>query len=107
MKPSENEEKYFFDLELKRRLDRARAEQEAMATAEKRRLKDLHFMHCPKCGQSLNTEQQAAVEVDVCGSCRGLWLDANELDRILASHDQAAPWRRFLKVLGLQNQSKN
>lgn len=53
MKPSENEEKYFIDLELKRRLDRARAEQEAVATAVKRRLKELHFMHCPSAANRL------------------------------------------------------
>lgn len=107
MKPSENEEKYFIDLELKRRLERARAEQAAMASAEKQRLRELHFMRCPKCGQSLSAEQHSAVEVDVCSNCRGLWLDANELDRILASREDAAPWRRFLKVIGVQTGSKN
>ncbi len=107
MKPSENEEKFFVDLELKRRLEMARAQQAAMASSERQRLKELHFMRCPKCGQPLNTEQQADVEVDVCSSCRGLWLDASELDHILVSKDQAAPWRRFLKVLGVQNKSKN
>ena len=100
MKPSENEEKYFLELELQRRLAAARAEQAAMAAAEKRKLKELHFMHCPKCGLKLFVENYGTVEVDVCGGCKGLWLDANELDRILESKQQAGGWRKFLKVLG-------
>lgn len=102
MKPSDNEEKYFQELEVRRRLDRARAEQELMTQAEKNRLKELHFMHCPKCGQRLHSECYGSVEIDVCGSCRGLWLDANELESILASREQVAPWRRMLKAIGAQ-----
>lgn len=71
-----------------------------MAAQEKQRLKELHYMHCPKCGQKLIVEQYGAVEVDVCGGCKGVWLDANELDQILAAKEQTGPLRKFLKVLG-------
>lgn len=101
MKPSENEEKYFIELELTRRLAAARAEQEATAAAEKRKLKELYFKHCPECGQKLFVENYGTVEVDVCGGCKGLWLDANELDQILGSREQAGSWRKFLKVIGV------
>jgi uncharacterized protein len=100
VKPSEKEEQYFLEQELKRQLAKARAEQEAMAAAEKQHLKDLHYMHCPKCGQHLAAERYGPVEIDVCAGCKGLWLDANELDHILASKEQAGPLRKFLKVLG-------
>jgi hypothetical protein len=101
VKPSENEEKYFMEKELKRLLEKARGEQEALAAAEKKRLKDLHWMHCPKCGQTLMVENYAgAVEIDVCPGCRGLWLDANELESILASVKRHGPFQSFLKVLG-------
>jgi hypothetical protein len=99
IKPTDKEEQYFMEQELRRQLARARAGQEAMAAAEKQRLKDLHYMHCPKCGQSLAPEQYGAVEIDICAGCRGLWLDANELEQILASKTQAGPLRKFLKVL--------
>lgn len=42
-------------------------------------------MHCPKCGQKLATENHGTVEIDLCPSCRGLWLDANELETIVAN----------------------
>lgn len=100
IKPSDKEEQFFLEQELKRQLDKARQAQAAMANADRMRLKELHFMHCPKCGQKLLAESYGTVEVDVCGSCRGVWLDANELEQILASRTQAGPLRKFLKVLG-------
>jgi hypothetical protein len=100
VKPSEKEEQYFIELELKRQLAQARQEQEQMAAAEKQHLRDLHYLHCPKCGQHLASEKYGAVEIDVCAGCKGLWLDANELDQILATKEQAGPLRQFLKVLG-------
>lgn len=97
---NEKEEQYFREQELKRQLEARRREQEAMAAAERARLKELHYMHCPKCGQKLMVEHYGATEVDVCPSCRGLWLDANELEAILASAQKSKPLARFLKVLG-------
>ena len=100
VKPSESEEKYFRELELKMRLEKAAKEQQTTAEAEKRRLKELHWLHCPKCGQQLRQERYGEVEVDVCAGCKGLWLDANELDAILESAKGSNPFRSFLKILG-------
>jgi len=46
------------------------------------------------------TEKYGSVEVDICPGCKGLWLDANELDAILASGPKTGPLRAFLKILG-------
>lgn len=100
VKPSEKEEAYIREQELKRQLEKARRAQEAMAAAERARLKELHWMHCPKCGQSLLPEKDAGTEIDVCPACRGVWLDANELDQILASKTETGLMRKLLKVLG-------
>ncbi len=56
-----------------------------MVAAGKRKLKELHFMHCPKCGLKLCIADYDMVEVNVCGGFKDLWLEANELDRILES----------------------
>jgi hypothetical protein len=100
VKPSEKEELYFLEQELKKLLEKSREEQAAMAGAEKRKLKELHFMHCPKCGQKLFAENYGTVEVDVCGGCRGLWLDAKELDTIVENTKKRGAFHGFLKVLG-------
>lgn len=70
---------------MRRRLEKLETEQQAVAEAEKRQLKALHWMHCPKCGQTLATQCRGEVEIDVCPSCRGVWLDANELETIVAT----------------------
>ncbi len=42
---------------------------------------------CARCdGQALNVRHLGDVEVDECSSCRGVWLDAGELTRVLELH---------------------
>ena len=50
-------------------------------------------MKCPVCSDKdlLMTERQG-VEIDDCPSCRGVWLDRGELDKIIErSNEMAAP----------------
>ena len=91
------EDQHVWEFELKQRLRILEAEQQATAVTERQRLKELHFMHCPKCGQQLVTENYGAVEIDLCPSCRGLWLDANELETIVASESRFL--QSWLKIL--------
>jgi uncharacterized protein len=97
MKPSKIEDQQIWEQELNRRLQKLEAEQQAAAEMEKRRLKEMHWMRCPKCGQKLMTDKYGSVEIDVCPSCRGLWLDANELETILAS--ESGLFRSCLKIV--------
>ncbi len=58
--------------------DAARREQE---TAEQRRkLRELHSMKCPKCGHDLKAEDLEGIEVDRCTFCEGIFMDAGELE---------------------------
>ena len=91
------EDQHVWEFELKQRLRILEAEQQSTAVTERQRLKELHFMHCPKCGQQLVTENYGAVEIDLCPSCRGLWLDANELETIVAS--ESGFLQSWLKIL--------
>lgn len=99
LKPIKIEDQHVWEHELKRRLQNLEAEQRATAETEKRQLKELHWMHCPKCGQELATENYGPVEIDLCPSCRGLWLDANELETIVASESKRGVLRSCLKIL--------
>ena len=49
---------------------------------EKKRLKELHFMKCPKCGMELIALDYKGIEVDKCSECEGIWLDAGELEAV-------------------------
>ena len=86
VKPTESENEYFARLEIQRRL-RAQAEKaQALAAEEKKRRKDLHFLHCPKCGSGLEEAVMERVTVDICPGCHGVWLDEGELDKLIAGH---------------------
>lgn len=37
---------------------------------------------CPRCHITLDRRVRGGVEIDVCGTCRGIWLDAGELDSL-------------------------
>lgn len=51
-------------------------------------------MKCPVCADStLLMADRQGVEVDYCPSCRGVWLDRGELDKLMqlgARHEAAA-----------------
>ena len=44
-------------------------------------------MRCPTDGAELVMAERQGVEIDYCPTCRGIWLDRGELDKIL---DRAA-----------------
>lgn len=37
---------------------------------------------CPRCGGLMDIETAEDIEVDVCLTCRGVWLDAGELEEL-------------------------
>lgn len=42
------------------------------------------YMKCPTCQSvELVMSERQGVEIDYCPSCRGIWLDRGELDKIL------------------------
>ena len=82
-KPSSTEEEYFAreDIEKKRKLALQQAEQ--MVAQQREDLRKLHHMKCPKCGLDLHTLTKGKVEIDTCFECKGVWLDAGELEQVL------------------------
>jgi hypothetical protein len=84
IKPLDKEDEYFAREEIERKKRWAKERAEAMAVEEKQKLKDLHYMKCPKCGMDLGTIEYKGIKVDTCGACHGTWFDAGELDQVLA-----------------------
>jgi uncharacterized protein len=42
-------------------------------------------MNCPRCqGAVLEEREREGVVVDACRTCRGLWLDRGELEKLIA-----------------------
>ena len=40
-------------------------------------------MKCPVDGETLLLSDRSGIEIDYCPSCRGVWLDRGELDKII------------------------
>lgn len=83
-KPSKPEDEYFAaeEVEAKRKL----AFQQGQVLAEQQReaLKKLHHMKCPKCGFDLHALDEGTVHVDTCFNCKGVFLEAKDLERLKA-----------------------
>lgn len=45
---------------------------------------------CPNCSSAMSEVSRRSVFIDVCPSCRGVWLDGGELEKMLAASDRAA-----------------
>lgn len=40
-------------------------------------------MYCPRCNVTLLLTERHGVQIDYCPQCRGIWLDRDELDKII------------------------
>lgn len=96
-KRSDKENEYFARKEYEK-LKALAAERAAKEkAAERKKLKDLHHMHCPKCGGDLAEISFKNIKIDKCTLCEGIWLDAGELELIIQEEDETI-LRRILKV---------
>ena len=78
---------------LKREAERAAKEK----AEETKRLKDLHFMKCSKCGHDMKEEKLENVTVERCTRCEGVFFDAGELEAVFRK--QAEERRSFFRKL--------
>jgi len=53
-------------------------------------------MACPVDGATLVMSERSGIEIDYCPTCRGVWLDRGELDKIIERNaaDVAPPARQ-------------
>ncbi len=40
-------------------------------------------LNCPACRVALTMSSREGIEIDYCPTCRGVWLDRGELDKII------------------------
>jgi len=72
VKPSEAEEEYFARQEFERRRRDAEERARKLAAEERTRLKELHWMRCPKCGMELAEVTFRGLRIDRCTSSAGV-----------------------------------
>ena len=49
------------------------------------------LLMCPNCNASMSEVSRHGVAFDMCPSCRGVWLDRGELEKVIATAQGAAP----------------
>jgi hypothetical protein len=65
--------------------EKRESERRDRETAEERRkVRELHYMKCPKCGHDLKAEDMAGIEIDRCTFCEGFFMDAGELEELFS-----------------------
>ena len=47
-------------------------------------------MACPVDGATLTMSERSGIEIDYCPTCRGVWLDRGELDKIIERNNAGA-----------------
>lgn len=82
-KPSEKEEQWVAEQELERRKAAQAQADERKLKEDAQKLKELHWMRCPKCGQELEEKRETDIVIDQCKSCGGIWLDQGELEALV------------------------
>ena len=79
-KPSEREEEYFIKMDLEK-VEKLRGELNKTRAEDERKMRqEAHWMKCSKCGSDLEEINNQNVMIDRCNECKGIWLDAGELD---------------------------
>lgn len=87
IKPSQNEEEYFARVEIDK-MKRLAQDRRAKHTDEDRlKLKELHYMRCPKCGMELHTLAFKGVEIERCYDCGAVVLDQGELEKLAGEEE--------------------
>jgi hypothetical protein len=88
--------------EARKAREKREAERRAKETEEQRRkLKDLHWMKCPKCGHDLKTQTLEGVEIDRCTFCEGFFVDAGELDQLFLKKGVGQRQNFMRRLLGI------
>lgn len=82
VKPSKPEDEYFARVEAEKKRKRAEEYHRQLDEAERQKLKETHWMRCPKCGMELHEIVFRGVRMDKCFHCQGIFLDDGELEKI-------------------------
>ncbi len=81
------EDEYFARIEFEQRQNKLKEKQHQMEQNEKTQMKDLHWMHCPKCGMEMIEIDFEGIKVDKCSSCLGLFFDNGEIDLLVEKNN--------------------
>jgi protein-arginine kinase activator protein McsA len=98
--PKSKEEEYFLQVQMQQLKDKADKFKASKKAEELEKLKQQHWMRCPKCGMELKEIAFRGVAIDECFSCGGAFLDAGELEQIAAKEGSGGVLHGLVKIIG-------
>ena len=78
-KPSQNEDEYF----ARRDAEWVKSRRAELDKQEAAAAKAAGTPKCPRCHGPLTEREFQSVKVDACEKCKGVWLDAGELEMVM------------------------
>jgi len=64
----------------------------------KQAIREVCYMHCPKCGEPLKERSFQKILIDQCTGCSGIWLDAGELEAVAGKEEGGWLGRLWQKI---------
>lgn len=80
------EEEYFARVEFDKRQKALKEKQSRIQKEERTRLKEDHWMHCPKCGMEMVEITFEGIKVDKCSECLGIFFDNGEIEQLIENN---------------------
>lgn len=63
-------------------------------------------MNCPSCKETLVILELHEIEIDFCTNCKGIWLDAGELELMLDDESEKAKLLQSLEIVDEFNEKR-
>ena len=82
------------------REQRLEAYREETEKEDRERLRQAHWMRCPKCGNEMKVEQLESIEIERCSVCGGMFFEHNELQTLLM-RKQESRFKFYRNMFGL------
>jgi len=61
-------------------------------------------MKCPLCNIDLVMSERQGIEIDYCPTCRGVWLDRGEIDKIIERSTKEMPQPQATRTFSDRNE---
>ncbi len=97
-KPQSGEKEYFAREEAEKLRKLALERSLRLEEEEREKLKELHYMHCPKCGQKMDVLTYRNVEIDRCFACGYTGLDDGELEELAGEEEEGGVMSAVLGI---------
>ena len=69
--------------------------------------KEVNIMKCPSDGSMLRPIDRAGLDLEYCPDCRGVWLERDELDKLLDEPEESYLASQFSYGANRRNKSRS